>query len=103
MEGLRSVVSEDRLQNRSQEMMNLIGDLETFNCSRVASNVSLAAEYEVSSLLLLVLFVLSIVLAVSFVLSFCYFSKGLSFRSIDDEMETRAERIVAQCQANSAI
>ena len=44
-------------------------------------------------MLLLVLFVLSIVLAVSFVLSFCYFSKGLSFRSIDDEMETRAERI----------
>lgn len=54
-------------------------------------------------MLLLVLFVLSIVLAVSFVLSFCYFSKGLSFRSIDDEMEMRAERIVAQCQANSAI
>ena len=46
MEGQRSAVSEDRLQNRSQEMMNLIGDLETFNCSRVASNVILAAEPE---------------------------------------------------------
>ena len=46
MEGLRSAVNEERLQNRSQEVMNLIGDLETFNCSRVASNVSLAAEAE---------------------------------------------------------
>ena len=46
MEGLQSAVREDHLQNRSQEMMSLIGDLETFNCSRVASNVSAIAEHK---------------------------------------------------------